>query len=787
MANRLATSSSPYLLQHAENPVDWWPWGMEAISEARRRGVPIFLSAGYSTCYWCHVMERESFEDGPTARVMNERFVCVKVDREEHPEVDQVYMTALHVLTGHGGWPMNMFVEPEGLKPFWGGTYFPKSPRHNLPSFVQVLEGMAGAWATRREEVLKQAGAVAESVAEHLSAGAAPVPVGRPHAAMAIRTLLTIADPVHGGFGGAPKFPQAVYLEMLLDARERVGASADSGAAGRAAIDAVLRRALDGMSLGGVHDHVGGGFHRYSVDASWTVPHFEKMLYDQAQMLSVYARASGAFGDAWYGRVARRIAAYVLREMTDREGAFFTAQDAEVDGREGLNYLWSTAEMAAALGEDEARFAAEVFAVSRGPNFQDPHHPSKPGEVARNVLRLDERPEAAASRLGVGVEALVHRLDRVSEAMLAARAKRKQPRLDDKVLTSWNGLMIGALARAGQALAEPFMIAAAERAARAVLARHRPRAGALLHASRLGTGGVAGTLEDYAMLAGGLLASAEAAPDSAEDLAARADELLDEAAGLFGDGRSGYMDTQAGRPDLFVRARATYDGAMPSAASAMTHALLDRAERTGLEPHLRAAASAVAATSAAVAESPISAVNSTRAVLRMLALDEPMLVQALGPVREDAGGAATAGGPAVTIWASEDEVAVGPDEPASLLVRLEIAPGYHLTAPGGSRAAGSTRAVEVSVAGGSGVVAYADYPVGEPLAPEEDSASGGAGEAESHRVYRGVVEMEVALERVGAWSGEPRLVVTYQPCTDRSCGEPVSHVLDVRVGRRDHA
>ena len=244
------------------------------------------------------------------------------------------------------------------------------------------------------------------------------------------------------------------------------------------------------------------------------------------------------------------------------------------------------------------------------------------------------------------------------------------------------------------------------------------------------------------------------------------------------------MDTQAARPDLFVRARATYDGAMPSAASAMTHALLDRAQRSGLESHLLAAAGAVAATSAAVAESPISTVNSTRAVLRMLALDEPMLVQALGPVREDAGRAAT-GGPAVTIWASEDEVAVGPDEPASLLVRLEIAPGYHLNAPGEGRAAESTRAVEVSVAGGSGVVAYADYPAGEPLAPGEDSTPGGTGGAEPHRVYRGVVELEVALERVGAWSGEPRLVVTYQPCTDRSCGEPVSHVLDVRVGRRD--
>jgi uncharacterized protein YyaL (SSP411 family) len=781
MPNRLAESASPYLRQHAHNPVDWWPWGAEAFAEARRRNVPIFLSAGYSTCYWCHVMERESFEDAATARLMNERLVCVKLDREERPEVDQAYMAAIQVLTGRGGWPMSIFLEPERLRPFWGGTYFPPEPRHGLPSFRQVVSGMSESWASRREDVLRQAGAVAEAVSEHLSARAGPVAVGRPQVAMAMQTLLTIADPVNGGFGGAPKFPQAVYLELLLDARARLGADQ------RPAIDHVLKLALDRMALGGIHDHLGGGFHRYSVDAAWMVPHFEKMLYDQAQMLSVYARAADVFGDGFYGRVARRIAGYVARELTHASGVFFTAQDAEVDGREGLNYLWAPGEIVAALPGVEAQFAMDLFGLTEGPNFSDPHHPDEP---ARNVLRLSERPEGLASRLGVSARELVDRVDRLSERLLGVRDARRGPRLDDKVLTSWNGLMMGALADAGRLLREPALVEAARRAAEALWSRHASEEGVLVHstgggraAGDAGAAGMAGTLEDYAMFAHGLLAVARALPGEAPLRHRQAAVLLARAEQDFGDGSGGYFDTQADRADLFVRARATYDGAMPSAGSVITHALIELAEQTGAEDLSVAAARAVAAVSAPIAESPISAVNSTRALLRMLALDEPLLVSVLAdaPLPASPGAGSAGGSGAVQVWASEEELEVGPEQPAEVRLRVEIAAGHHLMVPRGAAAAPVEDDIEplvVSVVGGSGVAVFADYPEGEPIEPSD---------AASVRVYRGRVEFDVALEAAGTWTGAPRLAVRYQACTDRACLMPASQTLDVRIVNRPGA
>ncbi len=764
MPNRLAHSASPYLQQHAHNPVDWWPWGPEALAEARRRDVPIFLSAGYSTCYWCHVMERESFEDQATAALMNERFVCIKLDREERPEIDQAYMAAIQVLTGRGGWPMSIFLEPLGLRPFWGGTYFPPEPRHGLPSFQQVLSGMSDSWYTRRDDVLKQAAAIAESVSEHLQARAAPVAVGRPQVAMAMQTLLTIADPVHGGFGGAPKFPQAVYLELLLDARARLGPDQ------RPAIDHVLRLALDRMALGGIHDHLGGGFHRYSVDAMWIVPHFEKMLYDQAQLLSVYARATETFQDSLYARVARRVAGYVARELTHPSGVFYTAQDAEVNGREGLNYLWLPADIRAALPADDATFAIDLFALADGPNFSDPHHPH---EVARNVLRLAERPDALAARMGVSVSSLLERIDRLSDTLLAARAKREGPRLDDKVLTSWNGLMIGALADAGRLLCEPALVQSAQKAADALWARHASDDGTIIHSSS-----IPATLEDYAMLAHGLLALARALPAEASLLHRRAATLLARAEQDFGDTSGGFFDTQADRTDLFVRARATYDGAMPSAASVITHALIDLAEQTGSDDLAHAAARAVVAVSAPIAESPISAVNSTRALLRMLALDEPLLVSLLADAPLPAGSSTSSGTPAVQFWASEEELEIGPDHPAEVRLRIEIAPGHHLLAP----VSASTEPVEeaiqplaIALIGGSGVSVFADYPEGVPLDPATPPNPA------SPRVYRDRVEFDVALESSGPWTGTPRLAVRYQACTDRACLMPATHTLDVRI------
>ncbi len=774
--NRLAKESSPYLLQHAHNPVDWFPWGEEAIREARRRDVPIFLSVGYSTCYWCHVMERESFEDPAIGALMSERFVCVKVDREERPDVDHLYMTAVQVLTGRGGWPMSVFIEPERLRPYWAGTYFPPAPRHGLPSFRQALEGMSEAWWTKRADVLKQAGAVGDAVTKELTGARelAGVGVGRPQVAMAVQALMTMFDRTNGGFGGAPKFPQPVYLELLLDVRDRLEERSQ-----RDAIDAALRTTLDKMALGGMNDQVGGGFHRYSVDAIWLVPHFEKMLYDQAQLLSVYARAATVYGDAFYARVAQRTAGYVLREMTGGHGGFATAQDAEVDGREGLNYLWTAAEFGVLLGPEDGPLAAAIYGVSEGPNFKDPHHPEQP---AMNVLRLAERPEATAGRLGLSTEQLLARLDRVNEVLYAARAKRKQPRLDDKVLTSWNGLMIGALANAARLLEAPELAEAGARAAEFVLGT-MVRDGRLLRTWRDGGGGggeakLEGVLEDYAMLAHGLLAL-ERSGEGGAPWGARAKALIEQAEALFGDGRGGWWDTRADQADLFVRARTTYDGAVPSGVSFMLHAQIDLAELEG--GGAEAAARTLVGVSGPLADSPVSTANSTRGLLRLVSGHEPELVAALADSGATAGWAqvegtrrGSAGADVVEVFADQEAVSIGLETPGEFTLRLRIAPGHHLVAadPGAGRGAGGLHPTRVGVAGGGGIKAYADYPPGERLE---------AGDPEAPLVYRGEVEFKVAVERSGDWAGTPRVTLSYQACTDQECQLPTTVALDVEV------
>lgn len=798
-ANRLAKSTSPYLLQHAHNPVDWHEWGPEAFAEARRRNVPIFLSVGYSTCYWCHVMERESFESRATAEVMNRLFVNVKVDREERPDVDEVYMAAVQMLTGRGGWPMSVFLEPDTLRPYWGGTYFPPRPMHGLPSFAQAMEGMADAFANRRADVATQAGRIAAAVAEKLGEQrAAPVHVGRPQIAMAAQTLLTILDRAHGGFGNAPKFPQPVYLTLLQEARARAADQAT-----RDALEAALRLTLDQMALGGIFDHLAGGFHRYSVDRFWTVPHFEKMLYDQALLLPAYARAAVEFNDPLYRRTAQRTAEYVLRDMTSREGAFFTAQDAEVDGREGLNYLWTPQQIRDALPKDDAEIAIDLLGLAAGPNFQDPHHP---GEAASNVLRLAERPEASAARLGMSGPDLLARLESIAASLDAVRRGRKQPRLDDKILTSWNGLMIAGLAAAGRLLARAGYVAAADRAADFLLATLRARDGGLLRTFRAGVAQLPGSLDDYAFLAGGLLelarAHAESNADAARSRLASARDLVARAADRFGAGPTagpaeasagrfarGLFDTEADRPDLFVRPRSTYDGAIPSGVSVMIGNLVSIAQMCGpsgpaalrdlpaAHEAARDAAALIASISPAIDESPIATANSTTALLRLLGTDEPtavgVLSEAAGSAMPSAAATAQPAGEVVQVFTSEEMLLIGPDLPASCRVRVVIAPGYHLNAhdPHGTPAdgtparPGSTLGLiptRFEIHGGSGLAVYADYPPGERL---------DAADPDSPMVYAGMLEFDLAIEQVGDWAGDPRLVLAFQACTDRACLE----------------
>ncbi|MGD9690267.1 MAG: DUF255 domain-containing protein [Phycisphaerales bacterium] len=774
--NRLGGSSSPYLLQHAHNPVPWWPWCDEAFEEARRRDVPVFLSVGYSTCYWCHVMERESFEDAAIGAILARDYVPIKLDREEHPEIDEIYMAAIQMLTGRGGWPMSVFLEPESRRPFWGGTYFPPQPAHGLPSFAQVLEGLSDTWRTRRGDILKQATTIAEAVQERLdSSGAHAVLVGRPQVAMGVQTLLTIFDRTHGGFGGAPKFPQPVYFEFLLDARERLD---DPDGSGRAAIDLAIRKTLDAMTLGGMHDQVGGGFHRYSVDAAWIVPHFEKMLYDQAQLISVYARAARVYDDGLYARTARRIAAYVAREMTSPEGWFFSAQDAEVDGREGRNYLWTREELREALGPADGEVAHAVFGLTRGPNFRDPHHPDEP---ARSVLVLDEHPAATAARTRGPVEQVYGTLDRLASALLDARSRRKAPRLDDKLIVSWNGMMISGLATAGRALEDETMIAAARTAAGSILTHMRAGDGTLWRCRREGRSSIPAVLEDYAWLAHGLLTLAEAESGNAGNRwRDEAERLIGAALPRFGldDGR--LFDAPAS-PTLFVRARSTYDGATPSAGSVMLECLVRLASAGGpnADAWLRAASAALAAVSGPIAESPLAAINSTRSLLKLITLDEAALVGALSSAGAAPGWSAepqAAVDDAIVIHASADEVVLGPDLPAEVRLRVTIAAGYHVSSaePGDSPEANALVPTRVGVVGGTGVAAFAEMPAGEPL----DS-----GDPASPSVYRGEIEFPVALELSGVWSGRPRLAVTYQACTDRSCFEPRTVELGVEIDR----
>lgn len=516
MANRLAAASSPYLLQHRHNPVDWYPWGEEAFAEARRRDVPIFLSIGYSTCYWCHVMERQCFENAAIAEEMNRCFVNVKVDREEHPDIDQIYMTAVQVLTRHGGWPLSVFLTPD-LRPFFGGTYFPPDDVADgrggvRPGFPRVLASIDEAWRTRREQIIRTADQML-SILHQLSqprrleielpagersglGGWRELSWGRDKLEEFVSRSAAGYEPVHGGFGRAPKFPRQTLLRLLArfgSGRERT----------------MLVHTLLAMSRGGIRDHLGGGFHRYSTDAKWLVPHFEIMLYDQAMLAEVYAMAATApwvspDDAAEFAEVAGGICDFVLREMTSADGAFYTALDAEVEGREGDNYLWTAEQIREVLGEADAALFNCVYGVDQGPNFRDPHHPADP---PRNILFLDRPLAQAAFEHGLPEDELRRRLKEMRGKLKAVRDRRRQPRLDDKVLTGWNALMSAALAACAGELGEPRYRAAAERNVRYLLTHHVGTDGQVRRGSR---GGVVrdepGVLDDYAFLARACLA-----------------------------------------------------------------------------------------------------------------------------------------------------------------------------------------------------------------------------------------------------------------------------------------
>jgi uncharacterized protein len=564
--NRLSDATSPYLLQHAGNPVDWWPWSEEAFAEARARDVPVLLSVGYAACHWCHVMAHESFEDQQTAALLNENLVAIKVDREERPDVDAVYMAATQAMTGQGGWPMTVFMTPEG-EPFYCGTYFPRE------YFQRLVLGVAKAWREDRDGVIGQAGRIAEALAER----AAPLRGQAPAAGLAalcdqaVTTLAADYDSQHGGFGGAPKFPPSMVLEFLLRHSERPGAgpaSEEAGEGGGRAL-AMMTGTAHAMARGGVYDQLGGAFARYSVDAGWVVPHFEKMLYDNALLARVYAHLWRRTGDPLARRVARETCAWMIRELRTPEGGFASALDADSEGEEGLFYTWTPAELTAELGAAEGRYAAETTGVTEAGSF----------ERGRSVLQLRTDP------------ADPDRFAAVRDALLVAREQRVRPGRDDKVVAAWNGLAIAALAECGLLLAEPGFTAAAGDAA-ALLARVHLRGERLARTSRGGVAGPsAGVLEDYACVAEGWLVLSGVTGQAG--WVTMAGQLLETALARFSDGGGTFYDTADDGEALIYRPADPLDGPTPSGTFAMAGALLGYAALTGSARHREAALAAL--------------------------------------------------------------------------------------------------------------------------------------------------------------------------------------------------
>ena len=557
--NRLIHEKSPYLLQHAHNPVDWYPWGEEAFAKARQEQKPIFLSIGYSTCHWCHVMERESFENPDIAALMNRWFVSIKVDREEHPDLDQVYMSAVQSLTGRGGWPLTVFLTPE-RKPFYGGTYFPPQRRWDMPGMTEMLPAVADAWQQKRGELLASADELTASLQAHLAPSPARETIALETLHAAFNQAAGAFDAAHGGFGDAPKFPRSPELSFLLAYWTRTGTSQ--------ALE-IVTTTLDHLARGGIHDHLGGGFHRYATDGQWLVPHFEKMLYDQALLARAYLEAYRATKRPEYAETARGIFTYVLRDLTDPGGGFYSAEDADSEGEEGKCYVWTPQEIAQRLGSEKAELFNRFYGVTAEGNF----------EHGTSILHIEQPLEMFAKLKGLEPGAFAQQLASSRERLLAVRAARVRPHRDDKILTSWNGLMIASLAYGAATLEDPRYLQAARRAADFALTALR-RDGTLLRRYREGDARYPGTLEDYAFLSYGLLELYEASfePRDLAEAKTLASQMMER---FWDEAQGGFFLRSREEPELIVRAKDAHDGATPSGNSIAIHVLLRLARITG--------------------------------------------------------------------------------------------------------------------------------------------------------------------------------------------------------------
>ena len=770
--NRLSQETSPYLLQHQHNPVDWYPWGPEAFEVARRDNKPIFLSVGYSTCYWCHVMERQCFEDETIAAEMNKRFVNIKVDREERPDVDQLYMAAVQVLTRRGGWPMSVFLMPD-LRPFYGGTYFPPTDAHGRPGFLTVLRGIEDAYHNRKGDVDQSARQLVSILRQLAEPPPPEVPVTINDEFVESLVERSVADYQrdHGGFGRAPKFPRETLLELILVHNRHFPSERRMN---------MLRHTLDTMADGGIRDQLGGGFHRYSTDAQWLVPHFEIMLYDNAMLAWVYAEAFSQTGEQRYARVARGICDFVLREMTSPEGAFYTAFDAEVDAREGRSYLWTKEEVLQLLGGGEdADLFTRVYGLDMGPNFADPHHSG--GVPEANILFLPRPLREVAAETGTDEAALEARLEPTRRKLYEARLKRKQPLLDTKVLTSWNALMIRGLAHAGQTLNEPRYVEAAAKAARTILSRHRTADNGLYRGSRDGAAKYNGFLDDYAFLCQALLALAGAGAEAGEigDWREAAEGVLLAMTEKFGDDRGtagagpgatptgvapiGFYFTDRDAADLIVRQKISVDSPLPSGNAVAAMVLAE----TGREDAARNTLALFAQHMAHNAEGMSSMVQAAALYLRRV-----------GPIRVAAvPGAGTGERPTTPQETAHGVVTIhagwSPDR-RQLHLKLTIKDGYHINAhdPGGDAKLGLIATI-LEFGSDYAATAMTHYPPGE--------ARDFGFTKQPIRVYTGEVTLVTHLPTPPERGTKLKVGLAYQACDDRACLPAVSKQMEIPV------
>ncbi len=748
--NRLILETSPYLRQHAHNPVDWFSWGEEAFERARAEDKPIFLSIGYSTCHWCHVMERESFDSVEVARLMNGKFICIKVDREQRPDVDDVYMTAVQVTRQGGGWPMSSFLLPDG-RPFFGATYFPP------PGFVHLMEQVDAAWRQRRGDLETSAARITDLVQRITSARGTAKSLGRSVITRAVQGLIASTDRVQGGFGGAPKFPNETNLLLLLEEALRTG--------DRQPLDAALRT-LRAMARGGIHDQVGGGFHRYSVDGQWLVPHFEKMLYNQALLLRAYALAYRLAGDALLARAARETADYVLRDMTSVDGAFFSATDADseaADGErvEGEFFVWTRDQLRDALDGDDAELAIRLFGATDQGNFEH-----------RNILFLDRPLDESAADLGMPLGDLLRRLDRVRERLYQVREQRPHPLRDKKVLTSWNGMMIRALAEAAGALGEPAWAEAAARAAEFLWKHCRRDDGGLWRVWLDGEASTPGLVQDHAHLVHAFVALSDVTGDSqwlerAQAVAAEMVERFQDpgpadpaAAPRLGDG---FFIAERDAADLLIaRPRSPTDGAVPSGNSVAVRALAELGRRTGDRQSIDRALATVSAFAESVERTP----TAFTYMLTGLAV-------ALGG---DAGPRKTAGSGTVTATArlrpgaaSGGRVASGGHE---VDLDLVIRDGWHVNGPEPLQE--NLIGARVLAAGNGFELAGVHYP------PTRQTRVGDR--SDDVLIYEGRQRITFRIRRGTEAQTLPVSVpisIRLQACNDRMCLPPETLVLEL--------